>query len=360
MKPYIKKYIEQGLSIFPCNTNKTPATSQGFYSAVNDAETIEKLFYSDDFLIGLPTGEKNKIVVIDFDVNKKIPGTDDFDTRSIDDLLEEIKNYGEFPDTFQVETPSGGRHFYFLMPEGFDLRSRARFIDKTLPLDIRANGGYVIAPDGENYLVYDDVNNLEFDNLLSRLAPLPEWIVTKRYVQESTPSSIMPDMAISENEIREIRSALSYVSSDGYDDWIKVGMALKSTNSKQAFGLWHEWSKSSEKYDPAIIEKKWKQLKPNDITLATLFYDAKQSGWVTTYEKKEVVNQQIQVIEPEITENQIKILREVHKKKTVSRKSFKSRWDGWRNCGIYTGKIYYSSAGFCSVCGTLRRWGACR
>jgi hypothetical protein len=289
MNEYIRKYIDQGFYLFPCNTDKTPMTRHGFYNANNTYEIVQKQFFKNDLYIGFPTGKKNKIVIIDFDINKKIPGTDSIDPRSVEDLIEEVKTYGELPDTFQVSTPSGGRHFYYLLPEGVETGSATRFIDKSLPVDIRGDGGYVIAPDGNNYYVYDDIDDLEIDDLINRCAVLPDWIVEIRKKRTEDNVENRPENVLPESEIREIRSALSYISSDDRDMWIRIGMCLKSTGSPSAYGLWNEWSKTSDKYNPNDMEKRWKGLKPHDVEIGTLFHEAKKLGWVTTYNQSQII-----------------------------------------------------------------------
>lgn len=274
MNPYIDKYIEQGLKIFACLPTKNPATTNGFYAATTDLEELKTQFYDDNLLIGLPTGVLNGIIVIDIDSYK--------DSRGVGELLEEIKEYGELPDTFQVETPSGGRHLYYLAPDTA-LTTQSRFLHKTLPIDIRANGGYACVPDGKNYIVYDDIDELDIDKLKSRCALIPQWI--SDYIKPTFVNSELT-VTLPATEIREIRSALAFLSSDDRDFWLRIGMALKSINSPSDYGLWNEWSKTSEKYDPKDMEKRWKGLKPKDITIASIFHEAKKFGWVTTYQKK--------------------------------------------------------------------------
>lgn len=302
MHEYVEKYANQGFKIFPCNLDKTPATANGFYAATNDNNILSRQFYKPEILIGLPTGNVNGIVVIDFDVNKEIVGTrkkdvngkpiigsGDIDHRSVDDLIEEIKALSPTKDfdvnTFTVETPSGGRHLYF-KTQNTKLSSHARFFNKTLPVDIRANGGYVVAPDGSRYIVYDDVDNLEIDNILARCLFLPEWIETyikvTNYNVETLPGSTVE--LLPATEVRELRSALSYIDADDRDTWIQVGLALKSTmTGDQAKGIWTEWSMKSDKFDATAQEKTWKGLKPHDISIASIFHLAKQKGWTTTY-----------------------------------------------------------------------------
>ena len=296
---YVHKYIAQGIKVFACNTDKTPATQRGFYDASTDIEVLQKQFHSEKMFIGMPTGNGNNIVVIDIDVGKPMEdeygkkildseGNEIIDPRSVDELFDELKELGDIPDTYQVESPSGGRHLYYQVPFT-KVNTTRRYFDKTLPIDAKGNGGYVIIPDGSsNYFVYDDVDEKGIEDIRSRCAVLPQWIedfkkVKTEETSDESGSTLPPD------EVREIRSALSFLSSDDRDAWIRIGMALKSTNSKTAYGLWCEWSQTSSKYNPKDQEKRWKGLKPDGaITIASVFHEAKKNGWVTTYERKEI------------------------------------------------------------------------
>jgi hypothetical protein len=283
-----RDYASQGLSVFPCHENKAPATPHGFKNANTDLDMLSRQFFRDGLFIGLPTGRINGIVVIDFDVK---------DGWTLDALYDAIQEYGELPDTLMVDTPSGGRHFYYYDPET-ELSSHTRFLDKKIPIDLRGNNGYVIAPGSAGYDIYDDFSGIE--DFHSKLAPLPEWIKSHRKNQETTDvalTTILP-----ESEIREIRSALNYINSDDRDTWVKVGMALRSTGCPSARGLWDEWSQKSDKFNPKDQEAKWKTFKPSDITIASIFHMAKISGWQTTYNSVEVLPQfrPAEYSEPEI------------------------------------------------------------
>ncbi|HQO02617.1 MAG TPA: bifunctional DNA primase/polymerase [Spirochaetota bacterium] len=294
----IKKYIKQGIKIFACNSRKAPATRRGFYDATTDINILQQQFTNDDMLIGMPTGNGNNIVIIDIDVNKPMEdesgkkvldseGNEIIDPRSAVEILEEFESrFGKLPDTFQVETPSKGIHLYYKVPFT-KLSSARRFFCKDLSVDLKANSGYVIVPDGKSdYIVYDDVDGLDIDDIRSRCAPLPDWIENfKKEVieQKETQENILPP-----EEVREIRSALAFISPDPRDTWIRVGMELKSMNSPSGYGLWCEWSMGSPKYNPKDQEKRWRTLKPSgEITIASLFYEAKKAGWQSTYGKKD-------------------------------------------------------------------------
>jgi hypothetical protein len=270
------EYAKYGIAVFPCHANKQPATAHGFYDASADPEILRNYFFKDGLFIALPTGKINGVVVIDFDVK---------DGWSVDQLTESLKEYGELPDTFQVETPSGGRHFYYFDPET-ELSSHTRFFHKDLPCDLRANNGYVIAPGSAGYEPYDCFDDNFLEGFYKRLAPLPEWIKTHRKASTETTNAVA--ISIPKEEIREIRSALNYIDADSRDNWVNVGMALKSLeNETVSRGLWDEWSQRSEKYEPNDQDKKWRTFKPRDITIASVFHMAQQNGWETTYNYSE-------------------------------------------------------------------------
>lgn len=77
--------------------------------------------------LGLLTGDVSGITVIDIDTGKP------------DIIKQMIKHFGETP--IKVKTPSGGMHLYYRY---HDEQSHTGI--EGLPVDVRANGGYVIAP----------------------------------------------------------------------------------------------------------------------------------------------------------------------------------------------------------------------
>lgn len=276
----ILNLAQAGYKFFPCFQSKAPACKNGFYDATDNLEKLKQMFDGKDYFIGFPCGIPNRnIVVLDFDLNK------DGDTRTFEDLVEELEELiGPIPlDGFRVETLNKGFHLYFKAPDGVSVVGGTRFFHKTIPVDVQSNGKYVIFPDNKNYFVYD--SDIEIDDFYNHLPELPEAIINfKKAVtetEEEQAGSILPP-----EEVREIRSALGFLSSDDRDTWIRIGMALKSTGSPTAKGLWNEWSQNSLKYNALDQEKRWKTLKPSDITIATVFHEAKKLGWHTTYEKK--------------------------------------------------------------------------
>lgn len=78
-----------------------------------------------------------------------------------------------------------------------------------------------------------------------------------------------------------IEDALAHVPNDfDYDGWIQIGFALHDGLGESGRGLWEEWSAKSPKNDPDETAKKWTSfVGGHSVTVATLFYHAKENGW---------------------------------------------------------------------------------
>jgi hypothetical protein len=134
-------YSTLGFSLFPVNKEKRPATPHGFLDAERDLKSIERLFatYRGSGL-AIATGKvSGNILVIDID-----------DRRGGDDSL--VKLEGELghrlPDSIRCTTPSGGQHIYLRLPETTTVSCS---VDFRPGIDIRADGGYVVAPPSPGY-----------------------------------------------------------------------------------------------------------------------------------------------------------------------------------------------------------------
>jgi len=160
---YIKYYIHSGLEVFPCNSNKkTPLTANGFKDASADKQVINNWWDKyPNANIGLPTGKVNNLVVVDVDVKNNAGGWESFER-----LTYEV---GLF-NTKIVKTPSGGFHCYFKYPKDVDaIKNRVNFRPG---IDIRADGGYVVAP-GSSI----DGNAYEFEDKDKDIAELPQKLL---------------------------------------------------------------------------------------------------------------------------------------------------------------------------------------
>ena len=151
--------VARGWWIFPCErSGKAPITPHGYQDAELSANAWKSgSDYPRNANIGIACGASG-LLVVDMDVKNGIDGITAFE-----DFM------GEWPDSYEVKTPSGGVHLYFSDPDNeFGCRTG------TLPkgIDIRGKGGNVLGAgsviDGKRYLIANDAD----------VAPIPEKLST--------------------------------------------------------------------------------------------------------------------------------------------------------------------------------------
>lgn len=79
--------------------------------------------------------------------------------------------------------------------------------------------------------------------------------------------------------LTDVWAMLQFISPHDRDDWISIGMALKSEFSGDAFSLFDEWSQTADNYDPKAARAVWRSFKGHGKTIATLIHLAKQNGY---------------------------------------------------------------------------------
>lgn len=136
---YLNKDGErQSLAIIPLK-GKIPLTAHGCKDATRDRAQVESWWSQyPSANVGIVTGELNGLLVIDVDI-KHDQGK--YGDESLKDLEREL---GELPETWTALTGSGGLHYYFRYPDGHEIRNSASKLAQDI--DIRAQGGYVVAP----------------------------------------------------------------------------------------------------------------------------------------------------------------------------------------------------------------------
>lgn len=80
-----------------------------------------------------------------------------------------------------------------------------------------------------------------------------------------------------------ITSAMAYIPNDDlhYDDWVKLGMAIKGALGDEGYGVWKEWSERSSKNVEAATDKAWASFKPKRIGAGAIYHIARDRyGWV--------------------------------------------------------------------------------
>ena len=154
----------RGLAVFPCQPRgKEPACSNGLLAATTDLARITLWWESiPDLNIGIATGAVSGVFVLDVD-----------GTEGEQSLRQLEQSNGALPPTVEAITGKG-RHCYFRIGEHGAVRNSASQIAPGL--DIRGDGGYVIAPpsihpSGRPYAWSVDTER--------DFADAPDWLLTK-------------------------------------------------------------------------------------------------------------------------------------------------------------------------------------
>ncbi len=175
------KYAESGWAVLPCHVvlpnsggctcglercaspGKHPVVRRGLHSASKKLDVVRSWWQRwPKANVAVRTGRESGIVVLDVDPAH----------GGLDSLRRLTNEHESLPQTYVVGTGSDGLHFYFTHP-GHEVRNIAG--SKLGPgLDIRGDGGYVIAPpsihaSGHPYHVAADLP----------LAAMPDWMVER-------------------------------------------------------------------------------------------------------------------------------------------------------------------------------------
>jgi hypothetical protein len=155
----------QGFAVFRLSpgTKKPLKGSNGFKDATTDPEQIRGWWKkTPNANIGVATGA-SRLIVIDGDVKH---GDD-----PVDSLLQLKNGHNFLPETLRSATTSDGWHLYFRAPEGIEIRNSVGELGPGL--DVRGEGGYVVAPpsvvDGKSYRWINGIDE--------PVAQLPDWLI---------------------------------------------------------------------------------------------------------------------------------------------------------------------------------------
>jgi Bifunctional DNA primase/polymerase, N-terminal len=126
-------YAGRGWPVFPCR-GKRPHVKNGLHDAATDRLTVERWWTRiwPGANVAIRAGSESGLLVLDVDGE-----------AGADALAALEREHAELGATVECLTGGGGRHLYFAHPGG-ELRNSA---GRLAPgLDVRGDGGYVIAP----------------------------------------------------------------------------------------------------------------------------------------------------------------------------------------------------------------------
>lgn len=78
-----------------------------------------------------------------------------------------------------------------------------------------------------------------------------------------------------------LRDALDHIPNSDleYDDWVRIGLAVKGALGEDGRAAWLSWSAKSAKDTPEYSAKQWAAFKPKLLGAGTVFHHAEHCGW---------------------------------------------------------------------------------
>lgn len=284
-----QEYIEAGILIVPLEKGGKALPYQkehgiNYGSASKKPEVIEKWFHPMNGMfagwnIGIATGKKDGFFAVDVDLHGEEDGILN---------LEKLENENEkLPEGPVQLTPSGGIHHLFLWQD-----NAASSTSKIAP-SIDTRGGSDKACKGHIVVFPSMINGNKYRWIKGGDIPhIPPWIMEKMGVVWKAPAglgrgneNITDDDTEQQVPIDQIIRMLSVVNPDdlGYDEWLRVGMAIKSQyQGDDGLDIWDEWSKSGSRYKPNECKTRWHGFADyGEVRIGTLYFYANENGYET-------------------------------------------------------------------------------
>ncbi len=159
--PYAQEYAKKGWQVFPLKPRDKIPFVKWADVATCDPQMITGWFDNyPDANIGIACGSRSGIVVLDVDAGH----------GGYESLTKLIEKHGAFPETPVSKTGSGGEHIFFKHP-GVEIRNSAGKLGQGL--DIRADGGYIVAAGS----IHPNGNTYEWAVEDVELAEMPAWMI---------------------------------------------------------------------------------------------------------------------------------------------------------------------------------------
>jgi len=271
-KPYFSHKKQKIVTPEP----KSPYVSSGVLSATRDLDKIRAWWKKyPNAGIGVNCS-KSRLFVIDLDNHKEVGNSNGTGHANF------MKLGIPWQGAWQAITPSGGFHLIYSDPDDIGVIST----NEHTQIDTRAKNSYFIAP----HSWYVDKNGKK-----GAYIRVGEWnpnkppmnvtplILSKLGLDRREEKDSKPIEKIdfgNQKFISDIAKALDEISeeyADNYQDWIKIGIALKPLEDVGLY-LWDSFSKKSSKYDETEIANRWETFPvPEQITYKSIFWYRNQS-----------------------------------------------------------------------------------
>lgn len=233
-RDYAINLARAGYPVFPCGSDKRPLVAGGYQAATADLDQIAAWWHQwPAALIGVPTGQRTGIHVLDLDVKPGKNGPEALKTMGL-----------VAPPTRVHITQSGGYHLIYLADQ---LALNKTDSDVIAPgVDRRGDGGYIIWWPAHGCHVID-----------AHFVPAPDWM---RSSERPAVLPAHPPIGLTDEQIDTLLGMIPPAQMDSRSEWIRVGMALHHEFGGDAAGLqmWDSWSQRWPKYDGlAMLEREW-------------------------------------------------------------------------------------------------------
>ena len=210
----------------------------------------------------------------------------DIDGSEGEKLLQDWSQ-ADIPPTWEFQSSGTGRGLLYAWPKDLPCHTTATRSTTAAHRELRlmGNGSQTVLPPSRHPsgAVYAWTSGHGPGEL--PLATAPPWVITRLEVKPAAPRAAGPQMTDRTADYDRVMQAVSYIPSDDYDTWLRVGMALHSTGQPWAREVWDTWSQHSTKYDATKQEQTWGSFdedRTKKATLGTLFYLAQQAGWCSS------------------------------------------------------------------------------
>jgi P4 family phage/plasmid primase-like protien len=316
MQNEIKEYAKEKLVIFSIDVKQKKHKNGTYKKEISFPPkwtdfTLDKTYVNEKYNgVSILTGKINNLIIIDID-----------NVEHWNKLLEE--NCEKEPDTVKVISGSGGIHYYFHYDKDLEeVKSKDHCFGKDYDIDIKTNGGCVIAPPTKYYnenLKKEVEYKWEKSIFEHKPSKMPKWIkklllekktenqkVKKELIKENNNECIQTlinqsvsfsnetsplvthftsevfddsELNFTISELKLILDMLNEERNNSYNDWINIGMCLYNINTQYLL-LWMEWSQKSDKYEDGACEEKWNSFKKekNGLKIGSLLLWAKKDN----------------------------------------------------------------------------------
>jgi hypothetical protein len=220
--------------------------------------------------VGVVLGEPSGIIAVDFDGKGSTAAFQEVFGRPYSDLPRTVSWSSGRPNRRQLA---------FRVPHDVweHLRGRRYWEapDGRIVLELRAAGHQsVIAGEHPDTAGYHWINSPSTTNT----ADAPEWLLEPLYKAPDEPIDADYQAPSADDADRAVAILQHIKPREGYEGWLRVGMALHSVDPG-LLSAWVDWSRGCSNFDEAECLAKWASFKRSGVTLGTLYFLAKQDGW---------------------------------------------------------------------------------